>query len=101
MLTAVPLKINLGDVGKISIPIPSLSEQQRIVEEIEKRFAVADELEKAVNDGLEKAEKLKQSILKKAFEGKLVAQNSNDEPASVLLAKNKKDKQSQTKGKKK
>lgn len=31
LLTAVPLKINLGDVGKISIPIPSLSEQQRIV----------------------------------------------------------------------
>ena len=31
LLTAVPLKINLGDVGKISIPVPSLSEQQRIV----------------------------------------------------------------------
>ena len=66
----------------------------------EKRFAVADELEKAVNDGLEKADKLKQSILKKAFEGKLVAQNPNDEPASVLLERIKKE-QKPTKGKKK
>lgn len=83
-----------------SILLPTLSEQQRIVEEIEKRFAVADELEKAVNEGLEKADKLKQSILKKAFEGKLVPQNPNDEPASVLLDRIKKE-QKLTKGKKK
>lgn len=82
------------------IQLPTLPEQQRIVEEIEKRFAVVDELEKAVNEGLEKADKLKQSILKKAFEGKLVAQNPNDEPASILLARIKKS-QSPTKGKKK
>ena len=82
------------------IQLPSLPEQQRIVEEIEKRFLVADELEKAVNDGLEKADKLKQSILKKAFEGKLVAQNPNDEPASVLLERIKKS-PNPTKGKKK
>ena len=78
-----------------------LREQQHIVAEIEKRFAVADELEKAVNEGLEKAERLKQSILKKAFAGKLVPQDPNDEPASVLLERIKKEKQSQTKGRKK
>lgn len=89
------------DVFAQNILLPTFSEQQRIVEEIEKRFAVADELEKAVKDGLEKADKLKQSILKKAFEGKLVAQDPNDEPASVLLDRIKKETQSQTKGRKK
>lgn len=93
--------LNEKIIKKVPIPLSSLSEQQRIVEEIEKRFAVADELEKAVNDGLEKAEKLKQSILKKAFAGKLVPQDPNDEPASVLLDRIKKEKQSQTKGQKK
>ena len=100
----------VGAVGQQRVPadfmknfdilLPSLLEQQQIVAEIEKRFLVADELEKAVNDGLEKADKLKQSILKKAFEGKLVPQDPNDEPASALLDRIKKE-QKPTKGKKK
>lgn len=92
--------VPLGYLRNFKIVLPSLSEQQHIVEEIEKRFAVADELEKAVNEGLEKADKLKQSILKKAFEGKLVPQDPNDEPTSVLLERIKKS-QTPTKGKKK
>lgn len=87
-------------IENFDIPLPSLPEQQQIVAEIEKRFLVADELEKAVNEGLEKADKLKQSILKKAFEGKLVPQDPNDEPASALLDRIKKE-QKPTKGKKK
>ena len=100
----------VGAVGQQRVPadfmknfdilLPSLLEQQQIVAEIEKRFLVADELEKAVNEGLEKADKLKQSILKKAFEGKLVPQDPNDEPASALLDRIKKE-QKPTKGKKK
>lgn len=92
--------INLSTLSDILFPLPPLDEQRQLLAEIEKRFAVADELEKAVNEGLEKADKLKQSILKKAFEGKLVAQNPNDEPASVLLERIKKS-QLPTKGKKK
>lgn len=91
--------VNGTKLGQLEIILPTLPEQQHIVEEIEKRFAVADVLEKAVNEGLEKADKLKQSILKKAFEGKLVAQNPNDEPASILLNRIKKS-QTPTKGKK-
>ena len=82
------------------IPLPTLTEQQQIVAEIEKRFAAADEIEKAVNDSLLQAEKLKQSILKQAFAGKLVPQNSNDEPAAVLLERIKAAKENSTKGKK-
>ncbi len=69
--------------------IPNLNkfEQKEIVEEIEKRFAIADEVEKVVEDNIEKAKQLKQSILKKAFEGNLVPQEPTDEPASILLEK--------------
>jgi type I restriction enzyme, S subunit len=44
----------------------------RIVSEIERRFSVADILEQTINISLEKAEKIKQSILKQAFEGRLL-----------------------------
>jgi len=56
----------------VKIPLPPLSEQSQIVEEIESRFAGSEALEKAIDDSLTKAETLRQSILKRAFEGKLV-----------------------------
>ena len=71
----------------ISINLPTIDEQKQIVKEIEKRFKVADEVERVIAENLEKAEQLKQSILKKAFEGRLVPQDPTDEPASILLDK--------------
>ena len=67
------------------IPIPPLAEQHCIVAEVEQRFSVADEMEKAVEQSLKRAERLRQSILKRAFEGKLAPQDPSDEAASVLL----------------
>lgn len=90
--------ISLPDLKSLSFMLPSLSEQEQIVAEIEQRFGKADILEKSITDALESAEKLKQSILKKAFEGKLVPQDPNDEPASILLERIKSE---QKKGKKK
>lgn len=92
--------LNTSIIKEIEIPLPSLSEQEKIVEEIEKRFSVADELEKAVKDSLQKAEQLKQSILKKAFSGELVSQDPNDEPASALLERIKTEKNQQVSTKK-
>lgn len=74
----------------------SLSEQEQMVQEIESRLSVCDKLEDTIQQSLNKIEYLRQSILKKAFEGKLVSQDPNDLPACELLKqiKNKKDKMS-------
>lgn len=77
--------INVEFLEKISIPIPPLPEQKRIISEIESRLSVCDKIEESIGHSLKQAEALRQSILKKAFEGKLVPQDPNDEPASKLL----------------
>ena len=84
--------INLKILSNLYVPLPPLEEQKVIVYEIERRFSVIDQIEKTVDQSLIQAEKLRQAILKKAFKGKLVPQNSNDEPASVLLERIKQEK---------
>jgi type I restriction enzyme S subunit len=76
----------------IILPLPSLDEQKQIISEVERQSSVIDELEKVVNQNLKRTEKLRQSILKKAFEGKLVPQDPTDEPADKLLERIKAEK---------
>ena len=66
--------LNLTQVKflKIEIPIPSIKEQQLIVSELESKLTVCDKIEETISQSLQQAETLRQSILKKAFEGKLV-----------------------------
>ena len=77
--------LSLTDVSEFAVPLPPLLEQQVIGTEVESRLTIADEVEKTITAELKRAEQLRQSILKKAFSGKLVSQDPNDEPASVLL----------------
>lgn len=77
--------ISLGDLKNLDIYIPSASDTDRLLLEIESRLSVCDKFEESIEQGLQQAEALRQSILKKAFEGTLVPQDQNDEPASVLL----------------
>jgi type I restriction enzyme S subunit len=59
---------------KIIIPVPGIDEQQEIVNEIESRLSMVDQLEQTIKENLQKAEALRQSILKKAFGGELVGE---------------------------
>jgi type I restriction enzyme S subunit len=77
--------LNARIIKEMPIPISPIEEQKVIVSEIERRFSVIYQIEKTIDKSLAQAEKLRQSILKKAFEGTLVPHDPNDEPASVLL----------------
>lgn len=63
--------INVGDIKAFVVPIPPIIEQQKMLEQIESRLSVCDSIEKTINTALQQAEVLRQSILKKAFEGRL------------------------------
>jgi len=77
----------------LEVPTPTHDIQNQIVNEIESRLSVCDKLEETVQQSLKKIEYLRQSILKKAFEGKLVSQNPNDETAEKLLERIKQEKE--------
>ena len=60
------------DVGKFICSLSPPAEQQRIVAEVERHLSVVEELETVVNANLQRATRLRQAILQRAFEGKLV-----------------------------
>jgi len=77
--------INFEDFKDIYFPLPPLTEQHRIVNAIESAFAVLDEIERNKADLQTAVTTVKLKILSLAIRGKLVPQDPNDEPASVLL----------------
>ena len=77
--------VNGTKLATMPIPLPPLAEQRRIVAEVERRLSVIQQAEAAVEASLARAERLRQSILKQAFSGRLVPQDPGDEPASALL----------------
>lgn len=89
--------INAEKISSFILPLPPLAEQHRIVAKIEELLPKVEKYGKAQDElnklNEELPERLKKSILQEAIEGRLVPQDPNDEPASVLLDKIRKEKE--------
>jgi type I restriction enzyme, S subunit len=88
--------IYLRDIQHIPVPVCTLAEQAKLVNELESKLSEADQLDQTLTTSLQQAEALRQSILKRAFSGMLVPQDANDEPAAKLLASIKAERETQS-----
>ncbi len=79
--------ISLTEISKLPVPLPPPDEQAEIVSRVEEALSRIDHAEATLDAQARNARGLKQSILKAAFGGRLVAQDSNDEPAADMLAR--------------
>jgi type I restriction enzyme S subunit len=79
--------INLDTLSKVAVPLPPLNEQRRMVEELDRLISVGTAIGDYVSADQHRCGRLRQSVLKWAFEGKLVDQDPTDEPAERLLAR--------------
>lgn len=85
--------LNVGVYSNLIIPVPPIKNQLKIIKQLESGLSVCDSIEQNIKESLEKAEAMRQSILKRAFEGNLLTAQElaeckladDYEPASVLL----------------
>jgi type I restriction enzyme S subunit len=77
--------INLTVLKQFPVPLPPAIEQAEIIAEVEQRLSIIKAAEQQLESDLLRSSRLRQTILKRAFEGKLVPQDPRDEPASNLL----------------
>ena len=89
--------INGTKLSNYPFPCCLIEEQRRVASILKKMLSLVDETEADIIQELQKSDALRQSILKKAFAGQLVAQNLHDEPATVLLTRIKVEKEQASK----
>src|SRR5690242_15031756 len=77
--------LNLEEVRTVGVALPTLPEQLQICSEAERMLSVVDEVASQLEADLQRAARLRQSILAEAFAGRLVPQDPTDEPATALL----------------
>jgi type I restriction enzyme, S subunit len=78
-------QVNNGDINPLSIPLPPLGEQKRIIQKIETCLEKIEETECNLKEAESLLTKYRESLLGKAFRGELIPQNLTDEPATVLF----------------
>ena len=88
--------LNQSILKSLVFPICSLQEQIQMIREIDEKLSLTDQLMRDIDSELTKSSILRQSILERAFSGQLVAQDPNDEPASILLERIKAEKVAQS-----
>src|SRR5205823_4765891 len=71
---ATKVGLGLDDIRGVNVPMPPLREQRRIVDEVERCFSLAADCEGAVSTNERRSRRLRQAVLKWAFEGRLVDQ---------------------------
>lgn len=82
---ATKMGLGLNDIKSINVPLPPLQEQNKIVMEIERQLTIAISQYGFLDQSCNRISRLRQSILEESFSGRLVEQNPDDEPASILL----------------
>src|SRR5439155_23306 len=86
-------ELELKTLVSVAVALPPRAEQGQIVEEVDRRLSIVDEIETQIEADLKRAARLRQSILKQAFEGRLVPQDprrggqqaAGAKPAAVLV----------------
>jgi type I restriction enzyme S subunit len=84
--TAGIYKINQGSIAKYVLPLPPLAEQHRIVAEVDRRLSVLDALDASLDTNLARRARLRQTVLKRAFEGRLVPADDGGGDAAAIGA---------------
>jgi type I restriction enzyme S subunit len=79
--------INLTTLENLVVPLAPLAEQKELISTLAAQLSMISQTDSDIDTNLQKAEALRQSILKKAFAGELVPQDPADEPAAALLAR--------------
>lgn len=79
--------LNYSHIRSMPLPLVCVEEQEEIIKQIESNFSIIKHNITSIQNSLRQSRKLRQSILKSAFEGKLVPEEPDEEPAHILLQK--------------